>query len=1225
MRRVLKFFILTFLMVIGLSGVLAGGMAAWLHNKGGLNTVLSSYLQERFPAVSVTFEDIGWRLDGSRKALVLTGNAVRLSANNQSIDVPSVDLIFTVASVIKQLPTAVMIDVDALSVTHTKTGWQVEKFLYTQPDTPSGLKSFNPNILSQIGAFWPDGLLELRVRAKELDIAGDNENWQDMYFQNMHLVAAPEGGVFANGNVNLSLRLSQIADAGEAIPQLWFSARANLFSKLVDFTLETQHFRTAALASHLAPYTGKQPIQPGQLSASLSGSFDEGGLQILSGSAVATDGRLELGLFSEFGDAFKKLETEFDYSAADNILKISEASLALADGKSFVLSALINGVNSDTAMLSGQLVADDIAVTELLDKWPKDQAPELHKIISENSSGGRLRTIAVQMKSGLNWAQQRLEISSLGVSGEVTNLRLSYKDAQYQTFVGTLGGQFEIELGAGGNIQTAMGSLSLRDGFARLSGFDPTVKIPRLDAVWRHQLNETLLQNLFVDFGPYGQLLASGKRTLDKDQPIVEIELSLPEMDLQLARHLWPAGFAQKVTGWMARHLDNGHITDGQLSILLATEEEKFRAIRLEGSLPFQKLSYQLHKGLAPVEQLSGRIDFKDNMLVGSFEAGRANSLAVEQAQINYGPLLGHRGVRKLEFKTLAAGDVADILTLLDHPKINQIDKLGLRALTLTGKSRFTFTLTGAVPHEGRLKIGGISVDATLSEADIDGLPLDQHLQDGTLVISAARGETQISGSGRLSGIDSDFNYRRLADETIELQLRLANSEKLPEWLSQRIGWPLSGAAAARLNITSQLGSRDVKVNLRADVTDLGVQHDSFEWAKLQGESGFINAQLVFEDGRLTTIEAIDIETGSLRAKGRVAMDAKGVPSFGVLEDIVFPGTELSSVLFERSSDASLSFTAEGKTLNLQPLRRDNQIKQGLEINFDVTADRIVIGPTLSFSGALKGSTRPDGNGVANLQGALYVRSKALVSEASLQTRFGPDGEYLEGVGLIGGAEADLSYTPNEAGGARLIIVSEKAGRVLAGLGVTDAVRQGRLHMQTDFATADFKRYSTIFDVDDFVVIEAPTAVRMFSVLSLAGLYGLVEGEGTAFARGRAIVHSNGDIHKLELVQAGGAAIGISLLGTVDKEKRVLDVSGNLIPANLVSDIIGSVPLVAEILTGIDRAGLFVTQFSMQGSIDDPEVDVNALALVPGLLRDIFSPDWLGEERDRIFGIEGAN
>ena len=69
-----------------------------------------------------------------------------------------------------------------------------------------------------------------------------------------------------------------------------------------------------------------------------------------------------------------------------------------------------------------------------------------------------------------------------------------------------------------------------------------------------------------------------------------------------------------------------------------------------------------------------------------------------------------------------------------------------MRPLTLAGKSRFTLTLTGEAPHEGRMKIGNIGVEATLSDADIDGLPLDQHLQDGTLVISVAGGETQISG-----------------------------------------------------------------------------------------------------------------------------------------------------------------------------------------------------------------------------------------------------------------------------------------------------------------------------------------------------------------------------------------------------------------------------------------------------------------------------------------------
>ena len=1217
MRRVVKFFALTFIVIIGLSGIVAGGMAAWLYNQGGLNSAVNSYLQERFQSVNIGFNEIDWTLDTAQPALIITGKTVKLEANEQSVEVPAIDLVFTPVSLIKQMPSAVIIDTDSLSVTHTAAGWQFGQ--------SSAFEGFGYNFLSQMGEIWPDGLLQLRIRVKELFIIGDDEDEPPVRFQNVRLIAAPEGGVFANGNVSLTIGLNQHSDAGQIVPHLNFAATANLFSGLIEFNLDMQVFRMAALASHLTPYTGQLPIDIGMLTASLSGAYDSAGLQILSGSIGARDGKLGFAVFSELGKSYNALDTEFDYSAADNALKISKASLQMADGKSFALSAKVNGVRGARAMLTAQLLGEDIAVRDILKKWPSTYAPELRQFISKNSAGGRLRTIAVQLAGGLDWQQQQLDISSLGVSGEVSNLRLSYKDAQYQSIVGTLGGQFEMEMGAGGEISEAKGSLSLRDGFARVSGFAPTVKIPRLDAVWRHQPQETILQNLFVDFEQYGQVLASGKRYLVDGIFETEINLNLPEMDFEFSRHLWPARFAKVTTSWMSRHLKGGRITDGQLAFVLSEQAGKMRTTKLEGSLPFSQLSYQLHKGMMPVEELRGQINFADNMLSGNFEAGKANTIRVEQAQISYGPLLNFKGSREIEFKTLASGDVTDVLEILDHPRINQIDKLGLRPFTIKGQSRFTLAIMGEVPLGGRFKLADISVDGTLSDADIDGLPLDQHLQDSALVISAKKGETQISGSGRLSGIDSDFNYRRLPDNKTELQLKLANSEALPKFISARIGWPLTGGAAARLNITGLSGSQDVKVNIRSDVTDLGVQHDSFEWAKLQGESGFINAQLVFEDGHLTTIEAIDIETGSLRAKGRMTMDEKGVPSFGLLEDLVFPGTELKSVLFQRSGDASLSFTAEGKTLNLQPLRRDDQIKEGQDIRFDITADRIIVGPKLSFSGALTGQTRPDGNGEASLQGAVYVNAKLLVSEASLQTSFGPQGEYLQGVGLIGGGEAELSYKPSKEAGATLIIRSEKAGRVLAGLGVTDAIRRGKLQMQTNFSDASFERYSTQFEIDDFVVIEAPAAVRMFSVLSLAGLYGLVEGEGTAFARGEALIHSDGEMHELERVQAGGAALGISLLGQVNRGERTLDVSGNLVPANLVSTIIGSVPLVAEILTGVDRTGLFATQFSMQGSIDDPDVSVNALALAPGLLRDIFSPNWLGAERERIFGKDAQN
>jgi hypothetical protein len=71
-----------------------------------------------------------------------------------------------------------------------------------------------------------------------------------------------------------------------------------------------------------------------------------------------------------------------------------------------------------------------------------------------------------------------------------------------------------------------------------------------------------------------------------------------------------------------------------------------------------------------------------------------------------------------------------------------------------------------------------------------------------------------------------------------------------------------------------------------------------------------------------------------------------------------------------------------------------------------------------------------------------------------------------------------------------------------------------------------------------------------------------------------------------------------------------------------VNELLGLVPLVGEVLTGIDKTGLFTTQFSVRGNSDAPDVTVNASSLAPGLLRDLFSPDWLDTEFGRILGTE---
>ena len=55
----------------------------------------------------------------------------------QTLNIPSIDLVLTLSSLVKQMPTAIVIDTDRLEVTHSDIGWHFSDALHWQADTAS--------------------------------------------------------------------------------------------------------------------------------------------------------------------------------------------------------------------------------------------------------------------------------------------------------------------------------------------------------------------------------------------------------------------------------------------------------------------------------------------------------------------------------------------------------------------------------------------------------------------------------------------------------------------------------------------------------------------------------------------------------------------------------------------------------------------------------------------------------------------------------------------------------------------------------------------------------------------------------------------------------------------------------------------------------------------------------------------------------------------------------
>ena len=206
--------------------------------------------------------------------------------------------------------------------------------------------------------------------------------------------------------------------------------------------------------------------------------------------------------------------------------------------------------------------------------------------------------------------------------------------------------------------------------------------------------------------------------------------------------------------------------------------------------------------------------------------------------------------------------------------------------------------------------------------------------------------------------------------------------------------------------------------------------------------------------------------------------------------------------------------------------------------------------------------------GEAEFSGSLLVRGEPLITEAQFGIVFGTGDETIKGIGLIGGGQTNFNFTDDARGKPKLILTSNNnGGRVLSGLDITDTVRGGNITLETIFASPDFKHYDTRIDIEDFSVVEAPRAVKALSVLSLAGLYALVEGDGTAFKHGHAELETRGSVVNIKALKANGDAVAVSMVGVYDRTSKQVDVSGNLVPVSQISNIVGKLPVLGNVLT----------------------------------------------------------
>ena len=96
----------------------------------------------------------------------------------------------------------------------------------------------------------------------------------------------------------------------------------------------------------------------------------------------------------------------------------------------------------------------------------------------------------------------------------------------------------------------------------------------------------------------------------------------------------------------------------------------------------------------------------------------------------------------------------------------------------------------------------------------------------------------------------------------------------------------------------------------------------------------------------------------------------------------------------------------------------------------------------------------------------------------------------------------------------------------------------------------------------------------------------------------------NNDQIEFPHIHATGASVGINAKGHVDLGSNEASLKGTMVPFSAVNGIVGSMPIVGDLITGGKGQGIFAVAYKIDGPLSDPHIDVNPVSLLtPGILR----------------------
>ncbi len=657
------------------------------------------------------------------------------------------------------------------------------------------------------------------------------------------------------------------------------------------------------------------------------------------------------------------------------------------------------------------------------------------------------------------------------------------------------------------------------------------------------------------------------------------------DMPFDQVDRYWPREFVPKPRNWILSNVKGGNI--GEIRIDLSAHagpggKGGVKIDSLTGTMRIDDASVRYMDNLPLVRKVSATAKFDRNSFVLDITKAETEGLRSESAKLEFTRL--DTDFEHARIELVLRGPLQNALRILNRTDFGFAGRAGIDPSRAVGDmaTRMVFDF----PLGVGLELDDVTIGAAsnLQGVSIPDFIRGQSLSDGALMVRVDKTGLEVKGTAKLGPTAVTVEWYEDFDPAAKIRRRYRVTGKLGARERKALGIAagpyLTGTIDAELALLEKAQGRS-EAAIRLGLKSAALELPLLGWSKPTGAEGLAWLTLRLAKGYKLENLDFDMRAAGLRSKGSYAPKAGKRRARVVFHKFSVGATDISGSVAARD-DGGYDVRLQGPGLDAATLLRFG--------DDDDPTDEL---PPVRITANLGQMWFSPGPPVGNVVGTLVYNGEAW-TDVDLDGTLGKDHR--------------ISLSIRKDGAVRKMnFHSSNAGGVLKTLGVFDTMQDGKMVLTGE---SDGSRSGTPWRgrmlVTDFRIVDAPLLTRILSLGSLTGIADAMQGQGITFARLEIPYRIKSKVLVLTRARAVGDALGLTATGEIDFARERLRLDGTIVPANTINSLLGKIPLIGKILTGIEGEGVFAMTYGIRGPLNRPTVTVNPLtALAPGFLRDL--------------------